>query len=145
MNEALARELHFSQDELSLRVLLAEDNDQLRRLLALVLRNDGHEVVEARDGAELLETIATTLIDARAPSFDLVMCEQTLPGIPGLNVLAGLRARDRTTSFILLTGDEDVQRRALRLGAIILDHPFDLRAVQAAVRRSCESKPANDF
>src|SRR5262245_58821762 len=46
----------------SLRILLAEDDREMRRLLALVLRSEGHEVVEARDGAELLEAVATDIV-----------------------------------------------------------------------------------
>ena len=51
-------------------------------------------------------------------------------------MLAGLRARDRATPFVLITEDTLVQERARRLGAAILDHPFNVRAIREAIRRS---------
>ena len=143
MNQALAREILLFEQETSLRLLVAEDDADLRRLLAVALRRDGHAVIEARDAAELLEALASTLIEPVASPFDVVICEQTLPGIPGLIVLAGLRSRQRATPFILVTDQEPVRERARRLGAATVDH-LDVQAIRAAVRRAAEIRPAND-
>jgi CheY-like chemotaxis protein len=133
------------EDETSLRILLAEDDGEMRRLLALVLRRDGHQVVEARDGGELLEALAWTLIEPGREDFDLVICEQSLPGVPGLTVLEGLRARDRTTPFILITRNPGLAARARRLNAFVLDRPFDVRAIRSAIRESADTmRPTND-
>ena len=137
--------------EAPLKIVVAEDSGTLRRLLALVLERDGHEVVEARDAGELLEALATALVEegesegeGRAP-FDLVICEQSLPGVVGLSVLAGLRSSDRTTPFILITGDLEVQQRARHLGAVVLDHPFSVAAIRGAIRQSTDPlAAAND-
>ena len=144
MNQPLAEEIRLFEEETSLRVLVAEDDPTLRRLLSLILRREGHEVVEARDGTELLEALAATLVDARLRPFDLVVCEQQLPGMPGLCVLAGLRVRDESTGFVLLTENAELQRRARELSAVALPAPFTLRAFQAAVRESAQQRPAND-
>ena len=144
MNQPLATEVQLFEEEASLRVLLAEDDRSLRRLLALILRRDGHEVVEAADGAELLEAMASSMVDPRMPPFDLIVCEHGLPGMPGLSVLAGRRARDPATAFVLLTDKVDVQRRARELGAVALAAPLTVRAFQAAVRRATEQPPSND-
>ncbi len=128
-----------------LRILVAEDNRTLRRLLALVLGRDGHDVVEACDAGELLEMLASSWLDSGVAPIDLVICEQALPGLAGLTVLAGLRSRDRATPFILMTGNEDVQRRARRLRAVVLDHPFNVAAIRAAIRQSADlARIAND-
>jgi CheY-like chemotaxis protein len=146
MNQAFAREMHlFAEDESSLRVLLAEDDPTLRRLLSLILRRTGHDVVEASDGAELMEALAGPLTDPRMPAFDLIVCEQALPGMPGLSVLAGLRSRDAATGFVLLTESADVQRRARELGAVALAAPFNVRAFETAVHRSTQPRPSNDL
>jgi CheY-like chemotaxis protein len=126
----------------TLRILLAEDSPELRRLLAHVLYREGHEVVEARDGAELLEAIAATLIEGGREHFDLIISEQDLPGVPGAAVLAGLRARRRATPFILITGKPKVQADARRLGALILDQPFNLQAIRDAIRQSAQAPRA---
>ena len=143
MNQALAREILLFEQETSLRLLVAEDDADLRRLLAVALRRDGHQVIEARDGAEILEALASTLIEPVASPFDVVICEQSLPGIPGLTVLAGLRSRQRATPFILVTDEVAVRERAGRLGAAVVDH-LDVQAIRAAVRRAAEVRPAND-
>jgi len=130
-----------------LRILVAEDNRTLRRLLALVLRRDGHEVIEACDAGELLETLASSFLqgDGGSAPIDLVICEHVLPGLAGLTVLAGLRSRDRATPFILMTGNEDVQRRARRLRAVVLDHPFNVAVIRDAIRQSADlARIAND-
>ena len=143
MNQALAREILLFEQETSLRLLVAEDDGDLRRLLSAALRRDGHQVIEARDGAEILEALASTLIEPVASPFDVVICEQRLPGIPGLTVLAGLRSRQRATPFILITDEAAVRERARRLGAAVVDH-LDVQAIRAAVRRAAEVRPAND-
>jgi DNA-binding response OmpR family regulator len=143
--DSASSELRLAEPESSLRILLAEDDGEMRRLLALVLRRDGHRVIEARDGGELLEALSWTLVEPAREDFDLVICEQTLPGVPGLTVLEGLRARDRTTPFILITRNAGVAQRARSLDASILDRPFDVRAIRGAVRESADPfGPAND-
>jgi len=139
------REVPLATRAGSLRIVLTEDNSVLRHLLTLVLLRDGHEVTEAHDAAALLDLMASSFVDPGTAPFDLVICEQTLPGMTGIAVLAGLRTRDRATPFILITGDEEVQKRARRLGGIVLDHPFTLAAIRRAVRESAElPPPCND-
>src|SRR5690348_18447361 len=87
----------------SLRILLAEHNHHLRRLIALVLRRDGHFVVEAGDGTRLLDVVASLLIDRRRLHYDLIVSEQRLPGIQGLSVLSALRTAGDPTPFVLMT------------------------------------------
>ena len=73
------------------RVVIAEDDATLRELLAAALRLDGHEVSEARDGCELLDLLASSVMDdGKLP--DLVISDLRMPGWDGMQVLAGLRA-----------------------------------------------------
>ena len=118
-----------------MRILLAEADAEMRRLLTLVLQSEGHEIVEVTDGSELLEAIASLVIDGAQP-FDLIMSAQAIPGLPGVSVLAGLRSRGRRTPFVLMTGNPVVQAQATRLGAVVLDRPFDAEAIRRAVRRA---------
>jgi len=116
-----------------LRILLADADAEMRRLLGLVLRGDGHEIVEVADGSALLEAIAALVIDGARP-FDLIVSAQAIPGLPGVSVLAGLRSRGRRTPFVLMTGNPVVQAQARRLGAVVLDRPFDAEAIRRAVQ-----------
>lgn len=138
MNQALTNEIRLYEQETSLRILVAEDSSDMRRLLALILQRDGHEVVTVKDGGELLDALAESWMHPDDPPFDLILAEQKLPGLPGLLALAGLRSHDRVTSFILITHDAAVADRAQRLGAVVLEHPFNIGAIRAAVRRSIE-------
>jgi DNA-binding response OmpR family regulator len=118
-----------------LRILLAEDDRQTRRLLGELLRQDGHKVIEARDGSALLDHVASTILDGRRAPFDLIVSEQRLPGVTGLSVLGGLRESDWSTPFLLIVGahDADLEGEARRLGASVLAKPFELDAVRRFV------------
>lgn len=116
-----------------LRILIADGDRELRRLVAIVLRGDGHEIVEAADASQLLEAIAGLVIDGDRP-FDLIISAQAITGITGASVLAGLRARGRRTPFVLMTGNPIVRGQAERLGAVVLDRPFDAAAIRRAVQ-----------
>jgi CheY-like chemotaxis protein len=116
-----------------LRILLGEDNETMRRLVGFVLRSDGHDLAEARDGGELLEKLAASLAASPDRQLDAIVAEQSLPGIEGLTILAGLRARGLATPFVLITADPDVQARARRLDAVVLDQPFNTQAIRDAV------------
>ena len=117
------------------RILVANGDRELRRLIAIVLRGDGHDVVEAADGSALLEAIASLVIDGGRP-FDIIISAQAMPGLPGVSVLTGLRARGRRTPFVLMTGHPLVQAQARRLGAVVLDRPFDAAAIRRAVQQA---------
>jgi CheY-like chemotaxis protein len=121
-------------------LLLAERNPEMRALLAFVLRRDGHEVVAVADGGELLEALAARSLaeppDPRFREFDAILSAQDIRGIPGLAVLAGLRARGRTTPFVLMTPDPHVQAHARRLGAVILDQPLSVRTIRSSLQEA---------
>jgi DNA-binding response OmpR family regulator len=119
------------------RVLLADDDPDLRELIGDALRDAGHEVLEAEHGAHLIELLSTFLLDAHnGPPADLVVSDLRMPGVTGLSVLAGLRAQRTLLPFILITafGDAETHAEAGRLGAVVLDKPFELTALIALVR-----------
>lgn len=111
------------------RVLLAEDDPDMRALLARALRRIGYSVVEVQDGLALLQRVRSGLDDEHDVAPDLIISDIRMPGCSGLEVLAGLRACDWAMPVILITafGDEAAHAEARRLGAaLLLDKPFDL-------------------
>jgi CheY-like chemotaxis protein len=112
------------------RVLLAEDDRELRRLLAAELRKEGYLVKEAATGFELLERLGDVAL--RNEGFDLIVTDIRMPGLTGLSVAEGLRngmkPGDHGIPIILITafGDDDTHAEAKRLGTVIFDKPFDL-------------------
>jgi signal transduction histidine kinase len=96
------------------RVLLIDDDEQLRALHAEVLQDEGHEAIHAATGAAGIEAIRTLRPD-------LVLCDVDMPGLDGYAVLGAVRADPEVaaTPFLFLTG-MDVRhhfRAAMSLGA----------------------------
>ncbi|HEX3774348.1 MAG TPA: response regulator [Polyangiaceae bacterium] len=119
------------------RLLLAEDDFELRELLAYVLRADGHEVVEARDGHDLLRILSeSTQRGAASEPFALVVSDVRMPGLTAFDVLTRVQRTLSDTPVILITafGDQTTHLRAQRLGACrVFDKPFDFDDLRAAV------------
>jgi DNA-binding response OmpR family regulator len=117
------------------RVLVAEDDFELRKLLCASLRRAGFEVLEARDGLQLGELLeAHQARGGRAAGFDLVITDVRMPGRSGLLALAELRRHDWITPVVVITafGDEATHAEAHRLGAnAVLDKPFSMAALRA--------------
>jgi DNA-binding NtrC family response regulator len=111
-----------------IRVLLAEDDNDMRRLLVCTLRRAHCEVIEARNGLQLTEQIERSR-QQDAPSVDLIISDIRMPGCSGLDVLGALRRSDAATPVILITGfgDSETHAQAHRLGALaVFNKPFDM-------------------
>jgi len=120
------------------RILLAEDDFEMRALLSTDLRSAGYSVVECSDGSSLLGRLA-----ASSPIWevgvDLVVSDVVLPTLTGLEVLERFRSWDPFTPFIILTafGSAAIRRAATRLGAVaVLDKPFEAKELLQLVRDS---------
>lgn len=115
-----------------IRVLLVDDENQLRRVMRDLLERDGYTVFEAKDGAQALEQV-----DTHAP--DILVLDLNLPGLDGYGVITQLRSRQATADLpiIVLTakGDEDNEVRVFELGADdFLSKPFRARALSARIQ-----------
>jgi CheY-like chemotaxis protein len=122
------------------RILLADDDAELRELLAYALRADGYEVTVAADGVQLLDLMGPTLLgQTDSVPAEIVISDLRMPGLTGLSVLGGLRDLDCQLPFILITafGDPDTHARARRLGATaVLNKPFELQQLRAVLQQS---------
>jgi DNA-binding NtrC family response regulator len=119
------------------RVLLAEDDDTMRALLARRLCRAGFDVVEASNGVEALERLACGWICTPGIRFDVVVSDLRMPGYDGLNIVATLRQNAPDVPVILITafGTMATHVEAARLGAYaILDKPFDLDDLMSLVK-----------
>jgi DNA-binding response OmpR family regulator len=114
------------------RVIVAEDDAAMRRLLASTLRRDGYEVTEAASGLQLFEALRRAVFAAAAPDF--IVSDVRMPGGSGLQVLEAIRVAGWSVPVILITafGDEDVRCEGARLGAAcVLSKPFDMDDLRA--------------
>lgn len=121
----------------STRVLVADDDPDLRASIVEALAADGFEIAQARDGQELLATLGAALKGDLEP-IDLLVTDNCMPGFSGMQVLAGLRAAGCQLPVILVTafGDTQLRDEARRLDAVaVLEKPFDWDDLRLAVLR----------
>ena len=126
-------------DGQSIRVLVAEDSTEMRRLIAGVLRAEGYDVTEARDGMELVDLIEASARAGIAGRYAAIVSDIRMPWLSGMDVLAALDACGFGTPVILITafGDVEVHEEARALGATaVLDKPFDMERLSAELARA---------
>jgi DNA-binding response OmpR family regulator len=113
-------------------VLLAEDDVDLREILAMVLSEGGYQVTTVGNGSELGRLLRETTPEAR---FDLIVTDVNMPGGSGLDVIELLRQDGDTTPVIVVTAfpQDDIRQRAKDLGLRLLAKPFELETLRAAV------------
>ncbi len=121
-----------------LTVLLTEDDVTLRSMLAIVLRREGHRVLEFGNTSDVRNHIEAG-VAAEGPSAAdvLIITDFRLPDGDGLDLIRGLLRSGNRPNFILLTAfaNQDVQEAASDLGALtVLDKPFDFEELRAVVR-----------
>jgi len=113
------------------RIVVAEDEEELRGFVARALAMDGHEVTAAADGAEAFDLIAQ-----HHGSFDLLLADIRMPVMDGI-ALALATARDYPQiTILLMTGYADQRERAHGLDALIHDvisKPFTLSQIRSTV------------
>jgi CheY-like chemotaxis protein len=113
------------------RVLIADDEDSMRSLVARAIAMDGHDTVTAQDGAEALE-----ILTREQGAFDLLLTDIQMPIMDGI-ALALSAARDfPRLTILLMTGFADQRERASNLNAIardVITKPFSVADIRTAV------------
>jgi DNA-binding response OmpR family regulator len=110
-------------------ILLVDDEDAVRKVLAFPLERDGYEVIQAADGEAALQQFAQQPVD-------LVVLDIMLPRLDGLEVCKRLRATS-TVPIIMLTARDDELDKVigLELGADdYITKPFSIREFRSRVR-----------
>ena len=120
------------------RILIADDEEAMRALVARAIAMDGHDIVTAQDGAEALE-----IITGESGAFDLLLTDIKMPMMDGI-ALALAVARDYPTlTILLMTGFADQRERASGLDAIVHDvvtKPFAVADIRTAVADALASR-----
>jgi DNA-binding response OmpR family regulator len=127
-----------------LRVLLAEDDADLRRLVATSMEHWGYDVIEVGDGAEALDVIGEQLASSSQNVPDIAVADIRMPYLSGLHVLTAVRDIEPPIPIILMTafGDPETHTLARRLGAVeVFDKPFDLEDLRAALAAASPCEP----
>jgi two-component system cell cycle response regulator CpdR len=112
------------------RVLIVDDEESMRMLVARAIAMDGHDIATAEDGAEALEILS------EQGAFDLLLTDIQMPVMDGI-ALALAAARDfPDLTILLMTGFADQRERASGLNAIahdVITKPFTVADIRTAV------------
>jgi two-component system, cell cycle response regulator CpdR len=120
------------------RVLIVDDEDSMRLLVARAIAMDGHDITTASDGAEALEILGNA-----DSAFDLLLTDIQMPIMDGI-ALALAAARDfPDLTILLMTGFADQRERASGLNAIahdVITKPFSVADIRTAVADALASR-----
>jgi two-component system cell cycle response regulator CpdR len=122
------------------RILVAEDDDNVREFVSRALTHAGHEVTGAEDGG-----IASEIIEAEGGKFDLLLSDIKMPVMDGIALALSVAASHPDLTILLMTGFADQRERAHGLDALIYDvipKPFTLQALMQKVGDALEGRPA---
>jgi len=111
------------------RVLVVDDEQDVRLVLGDFLASRGYDVTQAQSGAEAL-----TLLERIQP--DVVLLDVSMPGMDGMETLRRIVAAHPSLPVIMVTANVDVEvtSKALEMGAAdYVPKPFDLRYLEQAV------------
>lgn len=116
------------------RLLVVEDDPEMREFLTDTLTGEGFLTDAAGDGAE-------ALIRLRAQSFAAVLLDKNMPGLSGVDLLPSLRTMCPDTPIILTSafGDAETEQEAMSKGAYAyLPKPFTTQSLLETIRRALE-------
>lgn len=120
------------------RVLVVDDEADVRAVIVEFLRDEGFEVVEAANGLEGLLQVKRTRPDA-------VLLDLMMPRLGGLDAIKRIHAFDRRIRVLVMTGvlDAELHRRARALGAgAVFAKPLVAAEIVAALRGEAPAEPA---
>ena len=118
------------------RILVADDHDSLRRGLARVLTEGGHDVVEASNGNAALERL-------HEGQFDVVLSDLKMGGSDGLDVLRTAKALHPSSAVILMTafGSVHTAVEAMKVGAFdYVQKPFEIEEMELKIAKALDHR-----
>ncbi|MCU0680954.1 MAG: response regulator [Polyangiaceae bacterium] len=113
-------------------IIIAEDNDDQRELLAMLLEREGFEVEQACDGQGLLDLVGRLRNQGDLSALTLIISDIMMPAVSGFDALEALRREHLNVPFVFLSAlsDQQTLARAKEMGALgVLRKPFDLNAM----------------
>jgi two-component system, cell cycle response regulator CpdR len=121
------------------RILLAEDDQNVRDFVSRALKHAGHDVVEAEDGG-----LASEIVVEEKGRFDLLLSDIKMPVMDGIALALSVGASFPKLTIVLMTGFADQRERAHGLDQLIYDvipKPFTMQALMDKVGDALAGRP----
>ncbi len=118
-----------------LRILVADDSQDLAETYKIALENRGHIVTTVRDGVECLQTYSDFLKNTNKEAksfFDVIILDQQMPGMDGIDVAREIQRVNSKQRIIFITGygTEVIKKlRGLKEEVEVMNKPFTLKAL----------------
>ena len=121
------------------RILLAEDDDEMRDLLVTALKKEGFKVTGCCDAIDLVNVLEGYIAHRAPLEYDLIVSDIRMPWLTGLEMLKEFKTHVGFPPVILITafGDDATHKKAQALGATaLLDKPFEMSRLIRIIRES---------
>ncbi|BAY25908.1 response regulator receiver domain protein [Calothrix sp. NIES-2100] len=117
------------------KVLIADDDNDSREILAFLLEDEGWEVTEARNGREALDTIVNNRPD-------LLILDNRMPELTGAEVYQSLQAQGINLAVVFATAYGHIEELASSLGiAYFINKPYDITELLTTIESAYEHFP----
>jgi two-component system response regulator PilR (NtrC family) len=121
-------------------ILIVDDEQSMRDVLAIMLKKEGYEVVTVEDGAEAIKAIEEDI-------YDLVITDIKMPGIDGLQVLRSVKRASPNTLVIVITAYSSTEDAvfAIKQGALdYITKPFEIEKIKLVIKKALERKKLHE-
>jgi CheY-like chemotaxis protein len=119
------------------RIMIAEDDPHISRVISLWLKRNGHEVIEAVSGDKALAAI-------RENAPDVLVTDVNMPGMDGLELLEAVRSEaliDHQAIVLTSRCDQaEIEAQATQLGAVVHPKPFSPMQLTRTIEESLATK-----
>ena len=119
------------------RILVVEDEDLIREMVVLALKEEGYEVISTKDGREALNLFQNSTSKSTELAFDLLILDLMLPQVNGLDICRLLRYQGNVIPILILSAKASETDRVLGLEVGADDYltkPFSMRELVARTR-----------
>jgi len=122
----------MNRNDESFKILIVDDNIELRTILEEYLSSEGNSVEGSSDGKEALRKYNKT-------HFDLIITDLNMPGMPGIELIKEIKKQNDITEFIIITGyaSLDSAVEAVKIGAFdYIVKPFRMEEISVVVKNA---------
>ncbi len=130
IRESLPKDISLREHDGRVKVLVADDEEEIRNLLREFLSPKGYSVSFAKNGHEAVIAVESN------PEIQLVLLDVSMPVMGGMDALSHIMNRNPHPSVIMMTAvaDREIARQALKTGAFdYILKPFDFAAIEASI------------